>query len=144
MRRIIIILIATAAMFAVASPAQADRYLNPTCGQNNPSGNGVQAPVLVYRGFNVGWSLTWGERCGSGGTVSTEIQQSVSGGAWVDMTGTEAAFTVVNGGTWETRTHGYDWPGVANCNPTNHRYRPVVWADQNAQYPSATGSIVTC
>ena len=141
MSRLLIGLITCTMMLAVLASiggksvpsAKADRATPvPACGKNN-SNFGVAANWAGYQGGN-NWQVSWGEYCGSGATVTVEMQTSTDNGQhWSDMGGaTDSVFTQINGGQTENRVHTYT-SGASGCIiGGGHQYRMHVWANANA------------
>jgi hypothetical protein len=70
----------------VAASAHADKRYSPSCGSN--SGSWALAGNLTRTAASEpdGWTITWQQHCGQGGTVEVELQRSTDGGAhWNDV-----------------------------------------------------------
>jgi hypothetical protein len=84
-----VFLFAVALVLAIllsAATALADKRYQPTCGQN--TGSWALAGNLTRTAASEpdGWTITWQQKCGQGGTVEVELQRTTDGGAhWNDV-----------------------------------------------------------
>ena len=81
-----IVLAVLVGSLVVASSAHADKRYSPSCGQN--SGSWALAGNLTRTAASEpdGWTITWQQKCGQGGSVEVELQRTTDGGAhWNDV-----------------------------------------------------------